>query len=439
MDLTEKEIALGMGLAIAVGGLVGVERERKAQTDKKGSFGGIRTFPLIGLFGGLAALMAQGFGVLGLAVPFAALALLLVSAYWKQPRSSESPSLGLTSEVAALLVFALGALPFVDAVPLEFYDRLVLSAALGAVVMAALAMREPLHAVAQKMSGEDLFATVRFALLAAVMLPLLPDQTWDMFDALNPRKIGTVIVMIAAISFVGYVAVRILGQKRGIGVTAAFGGLASSTAVTLTFSDRAKQQPELARMCSFAIVLACTIMLPRLATMIALMHAPLVAHTAPVLGSMLAGCTVGALVLWRVAERKGETRAITREQTATEEKRLNNPFSLKQAFKLGAAYAIIRLAAAAAKHFFSDAGLYAAAALAGLTNVDAITISVTRMYSHDDIGSDVAALSIAIAVLSNTFVKAGIAFFIGGKRVGRFVGLVLLPSAALGILAALLT
>lgn len=438
MEMSTQDIALGMGIAIAIGGLVGVERERKAQQEKRPSFGGIRTFPLIGMFGALGGLMSQSFGTLGLAVPFVGLLALLLGAYLRQPRDEQQPRLGLTSEISALLVFCLGAVPFTHTIPLEFSERVVLAAALGTLVMAALALREPLHGLAQKVSSEDLLATVRFALLAAVLLPLLPDQTWDMFDSLNPRKIGMVVVLIAAVSFVGYVAVRIMGERRGIGVTAVFGGIASSTAVTLTFSGRAKQQPELARVSAFAIVIACTIMLPRLGVMIAAMHAPLMETAWPLFASTVAVGVAGSAVLYRIAGKRGETVIIKREGTEAPQ-RLNNPFSLKQAIKLGIAFAVIRFVAAAAYHYFHEAGFYVSALLAGLTEVDAITISATRMYAQEKISAQVANTAIACAILTNSLIKSGFALFIGGRRVGILVASVLIPTAIVGIITALLT
>ncbi|MCC6575205.1 MAG: MgtC/SapB family protein [Planctomycetes bacterium] len=450
MNLAPQDVALGLGIGVAVGALVGIERERKAQNDNKPAFGGIRTFPLIGLAGGLGALMADSLGVAALALPFLAVTALLVASYLRQPRSEEKPRLGMTSEVAALVVFCIGALPFVEAVGLDFRNRLILCCALGVVVMAALALREPLHKLAGKVSGEDMYATVRFALMAAVALPLLPDHDYGPYEVLNPFKIGLVVVLIAGISFFGYVAVRVLGPRKGIGITAIFGGLASSTAVTLSFSGRTKQQPEFIDAFALAIVLASTIMFPRLAVEISAVQMPLLARAAPSLGAMLGVGLIGCVVLWFLSGKKGapgtakskkyhkakEGEAPPAEESG--EPRLNNPFSLKQALKLGLAYAVIRFVAAAAHDQFGSAGLFASSALAGLTDVDAITISVCRMFEKSAVQASDAVLAITLAALSNTLTKTGIAFFLGGRKLGLIVAAVLVPATIAGVIAALI-
>lgn len=438
MDITQEQVAVGIGTALAVGALVGLERERRSRTEKQPMFGGIRTFPLIALLGSLSGLAIGAFGAMGLAIPFICVSAFLIGAYLRVPRTPEQPALGLTSEFSAILVFFLGAVPFLEAIPLDFQGRTVLAGACGAVVMAALALREPLHKIAEAVSSEDLFATVRFILLAVVLLPLLPDRTWDPYEALSPFKIGIFVVLVAAVSFVGYVAVRILGERKGIGVTAVFGGIASSTAVTFAFSNKAKAQPELSRISAFAIVIACTIMLPRLFVIIAMIHPPLVQHVWPVFASTTAVGVLGSALLYRVAGKRGETVMIKREHEEPKTK-LNNPFSLKAAFKLGVAFALIRLIAAAAYDMWSDTGLYVSALLAGLSDVDALLIAVTRMFAKDQVGASVACIAIACAILTNSLIKTSFAMFIGGRRVGTLVAFVLIPTAIVGIVTALLT
>lgn len=439
MHYDPREIALGLGLALAVGALVGIERERHARVENKPTFGGVRTFPLIGLCGGLASMLTAAWGVWAVAGPFLAISLLLAVSYWWAHQRGERAAAGLTSEIAALLVYGIGALPFTEIEGLDWEARLILTIALGAVVMTLLSLREPLHRLTEKVSREDVYATVRFALMAAVVLPILPDRTFGVLgiEVLNPFWIGVVVVLIAGISFTGYVSVRVLGARKGIGLTALLGGLVSSTAVTLTFSGRGKKNPALALACAFAIILASTAMFPRILIETSVIEQSLTAPLVPPLAVMLGVGLVGCLVVWR---RAGQAR---KEKPEDEGPRFQNPFSLKEALKLGAAFAVIRFAAEAAHIYWGSGGLYLSAALAGLTDVDAITISVARMYGKSlrgegGIGQDVAVTAVTLAVISNTLTKAGMALVLGGRRVGVAVASVLVAASAAGIVAALL-
>jgi uncharacterized membrane protein (DUF4010 family) len=426
--LEPTQIALGFLLALAVGGAVGLERERHAFAEKKPSFGGARTFPLVALLGALAALLARALGPSVLIAGFAALAVLLGVGYWGARKGAGDLQLGLTAEIAALVVFAVGALPFVELAPLSFPQRLLLAGGLGTVVMALLALRRPIHEFAQRLSYEDLLATVRFALVAVVALPLLPDRSFGPYDVLNPFSIGVVVVLIAGISFVGYVAVRLFGARKGLGLMALAGGLVSSTAVTLAFAAKGREHRELARACALAIGLASTIMFLRVAVEIAAIHPELVAPAALPLGAMLAVGVAGCLVLW---SRVGGAR------DGEEPGGLHNPFRLRTALRLGLAYALIRFVAAAAWEHLGGGGLLASAFLSGLADVDAITISIARMHEGGlDTGLAVSAVTVAAA--TNTLVKVGLSVALGGRAVGLAVAAVLVPAAACGMLLAFL-
>lgn len=422
------ELAVGFGVALAVGALVGVERERHSQVEESPSFAGIRTFPMIALVGALSGLLARPWGPLVLLPPFAVLGVLVALNYWWERKRQEKPDPGLTTEMSALAVFGLGALPFLLGLGLEFFDRVVLTGALGAIVMALLSLKGPLHKSTEKISKDDLYATVRFLLLAVVVLPLLPDRNFGRFEAINPFWIGVVVVLIAGISFVGYFAVRLFGARKGIGFTALFGGLASSTAVALTFSSRGKKHKQLAMMCAFAVAFASTVMFPRVVVELAAVNPSLVQPSLWPMGGMLAvglaGCGV---IYWRSGKETHES---------DDEPNFSNPFLLSQALKLGLLFAVVRLVAAAAYEYFGDAGLYVSALLAGITDVDAITISVARMHHSGSVGTGTGVFAITLAAVSNTLSKAGIALALGGRKVGLVVVSVLVPTAAVGMVIA---
>lgn len=422
-----KEIGLGLSVALAVGGLIGLERQRHSESERRASLGGARTFALVALLGALLALLGQ---VQGAALPIAGLvavlALQVVGTLGAREEHEDEPGgdvpTASATALAALVVYAIGALPFVPLPGLSFPARLVVSAGLGVVVLALLALRRPIHAFAEQLSQEDLLATVRFALVALVALPLLPDRAYDRYGALNPFRIGVVIVLIAGISFVGYVAARLWGARRGLGVTALAGGLVSSTAVTLTFSSRARAEAALVPAYALGIALAATVLFARVLAEVAAIEPALVARTAEPLGVMLATGLLGCLALWR------RSAALARCEPPAG---LQNPFRLRPALRLGLVYAAIRLVAAAAWERFGAQGLLVSAALAGTTDVDAITISVARMHGAGLETADAVA-AIAVATVTNTLVKAVLAVALGGRALGLRVAAVLLPVAAAG-------
>ncbi len=424
-------LVLGFGVAAVAGALVGLEREPRGQAS--GSvFAGIRTFTLFSLFGALCSLLALGWGWAIPALGLGALAVLLGLAYRSgQQRLGGPDAPGLTSEAAALVVFLLGTLPFAEATGLDFLTRLLTTLAGGAIVTGILALRSPLHRFARAVESADMQATVQFLLLAVVALPLVPDSPMGPYGALNPHGVTLVIVLVAGISFVGYVAVRWLGPRRGIGLVGLFGGLVSSTAVTLTFSSRGRDSPALAPACAMAIVVASTVMFPRVLGEIAVLDAPLVGAAAPALLAML-GVGLGSSGLLWMQQRGSQT-------DGQDMPRFANPFQLSQALKMGALFAGVVLVAAAARDHLGNAGLYLSSAVAGLTDVDAIALSVAKMHASGELPETVAVRSIVLATIVNTLVKAGLALVLGGRGVGRPVGLALGGVAVVGGAVVMLT
>jgi uncharacterized membrane protein (DUF4010 family) len=427
-DHDARQIALGLAVSAAIGLLVGMERERRSRADEMHPMAGVRTFPLIALGASLSSLLYPSFGAAVVALPmFGLLVLLGVAMHWRHRTSGLDRTVGMTTAVAALVTWLIGLVPFAEGLPLGFQARQVLALALGGVTMAALAMRTPLHVWAQRLSSADMYATVQFLLLAAVVLPLLPDEELGPYGALNPFTVGVVVVVIAAISFFGYVAVRVLGARRGVGLTGLFGGLASSTAVTLTFSQRGRETPAIAPTAALAIVLASGVMFPRLALELAVVSPGLLAPTAVALTAMLAASALAAWLLWRRARRD--------VADGGREPQFANPFSLRSALKLGLVFAVVRVVVAAASDWFGTRGLLVSAALAGLTDVNAIALSVAGMFRDGRLGGDEAAAAVLLAAGSNTVSKAGLALALGGRRVGLPVAAAFAGVLAVGAVA----
>jgi uncharacterized membrane protein (DUF4010 family) len=410
--VTPREVLLSLVVALAAGLLIGAERE---QAHKKTDFGGVRTFPLIALLGAIGALLDEQGWLLAVFL-FGVIVLLGIS----HARNSDDDP-GITSEVAAIVTFALGALAG-SAELLPSGERLLLVISLAAVTMALLAVKHPLHGFIARVSRDDVYATAKFVVLALVALPLLPNRTFGPLDVLNPFKIGLFIVLVAGVSFAGYVAARLVGSGRGLLLVGLIGGLVSSTAVTVTLSRRAKGHPSLVRACSVAILAACSTMFARVLVVVGIVDLPLLSALAPPLGAMACAGYGIALFLARSAGAR---------EKAAETVPLRNPFELTSALAFGLLYALILFIAKAATEFVGSAGLYASSLLAGLADVDAITLSLTELHRAGT-SSVVASGGIVLAVGTNTLVKAVISALAGGKALGLRIGLTMLLLLAVG-------
>ncbi|PLX31007.1 MAG: hypothetical protein C0600_06735 [Ignavibacteria bacterium] len=399
------------GISLLVGALVGLERER-AQEEHRMLFAGIRTFPLIALFGFLAALLGGAISPWMLGVLSAGFMALVVASYYLEARDG---SHGATSEVAAMIVFVLGAL-----IHAEYYAIAIAS---SVVLTLFLSLKDPLQKVIAHVQEEDIYATLKFAIITAIVLPVLPDTTMGPLDVLNPRQVWYMVVLIAGISFAGYVLVKIFGSKKGLSLTGMMGGLVSSTAVTLSFSQKSREAPELGKTFASAIVLACTIMYPRILIEIAVVNRSLLAYMWPFLAILTASGVLASLLL-----------LFGRRKQTTTEVDLKNPFELMSAIKFGLIFALIIFVSKAAEMYMGSSGVFLAAGLAGLTDVDAITLSMANL-SKSTITETTASISILIAVVVNTIVKAGIAFSLGAPSLRKFTlpgfGLVLVTGLGL--------
>ncbi|MBI2894193.1 MAG: DUF4010 domain-containing protein [Deltaproteobacteria bacterium] len=415
MDL--RQTFLSLGIALAAGALIGAERQQAQEKRARVDFGGIRTFPLISLAGALGALMIPVAGLWVLGILLAGLGALLTVSHARAVMEKEP---GISTEVAALITFALGALAAMPEV-LPGSGRYLLIAAVAAVVMALLALKQPLHGFAARVSADDVYATSKFVILALVVLPILPDRAYGPFAVLNPYTIGLMIVLVAGLSFAGYVGARAFGGRRGLILTGLLGGLVSSTAVTLTFSGRAKEEPSIMTLCSLAIVVASATMFARVLAIVAVVDRPLLGAITWPMAAMGASGFGAALWLYRREADKGTKHEVP----------LRNPFELRQAVKFGLAYAAILFIAKAAQATFGSSGVYVSAFLAGLTDVDAIVLSISQLH-REGLAEMPAATGITLAVTTNTLVKAGIAAVLGGPALGKRVGTILVAVLAAG-------
>jgi uncharacterized membrane protein (DUF4010 family) len=410
LDLT---LAWNFATALLIGALIGIERERHKQRNAHPEIAGLRTFVLFALFGALC-------GWLGLvlhtpwllAAGLLAAAGFVIAGYVLQARAAPV-ELGLTTEVAAVATFLLGALATLG-------ER-ELAVGIGVIVAAVLAYKQPLHGFVEKLGSEDVYAALRLLLATFIILPLLPDRALDPWQALNPRSLWLLALLIAGLSLVGYVLTRLLGAHRGIPLTGITGGLVSSTAVTLAFARQSREpQPGVAvAALASGVLLAWTISFVRVLIAVLVVNRALLPSLLPSILAMSVACALCAGWHLRRAGRDVPAQAVP----------LRNPFSLRSAMKFTALFAAVLLAVAIVRAHAPDTGLYYVAVLAGMTDVDAITLSLAQ-YAHTG-STTLAAQAITLAVLSNTVVKTAMVVVLGSPALRRSI-----LAASAGILAA---
>jgi len=411
--------AYQLGVAVAIGLLIGIERGWKGRKAEEGEREiGLRTLALLGLVGGLAGLLGGEFGGLLIGLMFIGLAILLGLVY--RIKADQRDDIGLTTEIAALATFLLAALSGLGHMAI---------ASAGAVLMAILlGYKGQLHSWLRALKRSELTAGFKLLLISVVLLPLLPDRGFGPWQALNPYTIWWMVVLIAAISFIGYFAIRIAGARAGTIFTAAFGGLASSTATTLNLARLAAGKRGGQALLAGGILLACGTMFPRMVLVATIIDAPLFL---PLLWPALAMAvlTYGP-ALWLLRKPHDAEDADDRLPA--------NPLELTSALSFGALLALVMLLGKALVEWVGDAGVYLLAAASGVADVDAITLSLAAM-SGEDLAERTVALAIVIAASVNSMTKAALAGFVGGRKLGVKVGLPLGVAVAAGLLVILLT
>jgi uncharacterized membrane protein (DUF4010 family) len=397
-------IALGLGL------LVGLERER---TESK--IAGLRTFALVTVLGTVCGLLAVEFGGWVVALGLFALAAMLFAGNLAMSRSGEVDP-GQTTEVAALLMFGVGAY-------LAVGERAV-AVALGGAVAVLLHLKQPLHAWAGRISDRDYRAMMRFALISLVVLPILPDRAYDPWGVLNPREIWWMVVLIVGLGLAAYLGSKLLGERAGTLVAGLLGGAVSSTATTVSQARRSRAEGARRGAVGAAaaiIALASAVVMVRMLIEIAVVAPGLLATAAPPLAVLLAVLAALALALWFTATRDG-----------TEIDEPANPAELRPALLFAALYAVVLLAVALAEDRLGAGGLYAVAALSGLTDADAITLSTARLVRDGSLAPETAWRALVIAAMANLVFKGGAVAVLGNRRLLVRVGAVYAAALAAG-------
>ena len=385
--------------SLAIGLLIGLERERNPSAKA-----GLRTFALVALFGTVTALLSTKLDSPWLLIAgLIAVAGMIIGAYINNPVEDTDP--GTTTVIALLMCYALGAM--------IWYGLAKLAVMLAIAVTALLYFKPELRGISQRLTRRDLVAVLQFSVLTFIILPILPDQNYGPYDAVNPHQVWLMVVLISGISLTGYAALQMVGTRYGAPLLGFLGGLVSSTATTLSYAKRGKSNPDMQELAAFVIVIASMVVLLRLTFVTAVVAYESLHGLLPVfMGGILPGLVV-ALYSWRKIGSSSEPHF----------PETSNPAELHTAVGFGLLYVAVLLGAAWMSDLAGNQGLYILALISGLTDVDAIVLSSLRLFNLGQLSEQQTVVTVTIAFLSNLAFKFGMVVFIGGRELAKQVAI----------------
>lgn len=398
--------------SLTLGLLIGLERERSAVAKA-----GLRTFTLVAMLGTLAALLAQETHSPWLLVAaWLGVGAMIIVAYLNGQVEGGDP--GTTTEAALMLCFGLGAI--------VWYGYGTLAIMLAIVTTILLHYKPELHSLSKRLTRQDVQSILQFAVLTFVILPVLPNQNYGPYQALNPYHIWLIVVLISGVSLAGYVALRMVGQRYGAPLLGFFGGLVSSTATTMVYARSSQAHGDMRRLAVVVILIASLVVLLRLGVISSVIAPHIIPSILPVL---MGGFLLGALMTYLFWRKMSYGKASPMPE-------FTNPAEMKVALGFGFLYALVLLCAAWLSDFAGSGGLYALAFVSGLTDVDAISLSSLRLFEMNKIVADQAVLAIAIAYVANLMFKFGLVVVLGGRELATLCAPSML-AIAIGVAGAL--
>lgn len=411
----------GIIVAIFLGALIGLQREYTQQHVHLKRFAGFRTFILITFFGAMLGFLSGGINTALVIVGFVAIILLSVSSYivtYLRTKSTAS-----TTEIAALMSYILGVMTTTGYIQLAVI--------FGILIVTFLAFKERFHNFAKNMKNKELFAVIKFALISLVVLPILPNKNYSpadipglsdiliqlgispsllmQLDVFNPYNIWMMVILVAGISFLGYFLVKIIGSKKGYGILGFVGGLASSTAVTLSMAYESKKIKGVIFPFVLATVIATCVMFIRVVFEVAIINPSLLKSIVIPMVSMSAFGLFMVFIFYKKIHKNKKLKEIKFKQ----------PFAIGPALKFGLFFALILFVSRVAQIMFGSTGIYITSILSGLADVDAITLTMSALSKSGSISNFVASTAIILAAVSNTLVKVGMAYYFGSKKFGN--------------------
>lgn len=399
-QLTELDFIIRMLISAGIGFVLGLEREFSQYSGKEEIFAGVRTFTLVALLGFLTAMLSTTFTYWIFITGFLSVICMVAISYWI---TANKGRIGGTTEFAIIFTFLLGGLTFVG--------NINASLALTVMAVVLLSLKMKMRTIIGQLTQKELYAFVRFVVIALLILPFLPNNYFGPYNVINPREVGWVIVLVSGIGFVGYVLMKFLGTDRGILLTSILGGLVSSTLVTFTFSKKSKETPQLSQNYAVGIFAAATIMVIRMFFLVFIFNkVMLVELIIPLLIVLL---TAFGVALFFYKKQYGKPALINKIV-------LGDPLNIKNAVFFGVFYMGILLLVSYANYTYGTKGLYVSSAISALTDIDAIAISVSKL-GGTTMNILFAQNAILIATLSNTVVKIGITLFTGSMQLKKYI------------------
>jgi uncharacterized membrane protein (DUF4010 family) len=403
-------------VSVSVGALIGLIRQWSDTHDGEhdSTSAGLRTYALWSLMGFLSAYIHETKSAYFFPVSFATFGIFLIAAHAVDKPTRRG--LGLTSYAAAILTFLVGGL--------IYWNQFEAGIAVAITIGILLASKPFIHRWTSNLTNEDILSLLQFLAVTGLVLPLVPDRGFGPLQAFNPYNIWLMVVLISGLGFVGYVAVRLLGTSAGITVTGLAGGLASSTATTLALARNSRETPEIATTLAVGIVIANTVMIGRVAVIILALNRDLFQQLVYPLAVM--ALPTSGLILWHfyLSRRNCEQVYLPR---------LHNPLSMKLAIKFALLYGLIVFLIKAVSQWGGGSGFYPIAFLSGLTDMDAIALSLTNANKAGAVGTQLAAGGILIGAIANTLFKTALGCWLGDARIRRPLLLGMVPMLLAGM------
>lgn len=410
----EFQILFDLFTAFGIGLLIGIERGWKDRAKEEGNrIAGIRTFTLTGILGGISGQLSLATGSWLLGAIFISFTIMITVGHYIGTK--ESSDIGITSQVALLITFILGAW--------ASYISNIYVFGVAVVVIAMLGYKPEIHKAIKNIETEEIYAGIKLLVISVILLPVLPDKGYGPFEALNPYWLWWMVVLITGLSFTGYVFIKHFSDRIGILMTAVSGALASSTAVTLSLAYMAKRT-QVTPVFMAGILIASAIMLLRIVIEVAVVN-PVLLQTLwiPVI-AMLTPTMAGIFWLWNSGRKPGNEK----QEPLT----LDNPFQIKMALKFAVLLGVVILLAETMKEWFGDQGVYVLSVLSGLMDVDAITLSLSRL-AINNLSETTAVRGIILAAITNTLVKGFLFAFITNIKVSLKLILIIIASCLSGL------